>query len=267
MEPKRSDATVTTSLGAIHCLKAGEGPSLLALHGMAASAWSWSRCLPLLARSFTVYVPDLPGHGQSEAKREAVSVEHHAAAMSALLDALDVDRCYLAGAALGSLVALELGVRRPQTVAGLLLLGTPNFPDRQARNDWLGSRAATFVDENGHGVPMQEEAVRARYKARTPTLVQELNAERARAGLWALHDVWAIAAYDAEAAAAALSQPAIFCAGEHDPFASGSAGLRTAAPQARHLALAGVGHYPAWDAPERTAELALELVQRVKSEG
>ncbi|MGH2519648.1 MAG: alpha/beta fold hydrolase, partial [Chloroflexota bacterium] len=97
------------------------------------------------------------------------------------------------------------------------------------------------------------------YKTFTPGLVEGLNAERARAGLWALHDVWAIAAYDAQASAARLSQPAAFCWGSHDPFLDGKEGLVGAAPSARHVVLEGAGHYPAWDAPEATLELALEL--------
>ncbi len=252
--------TLDTASGHIHYVKSGAGPALIALHGMAASSWSWSRSLPELAKSFTVYVPDLIGHGHSEARRDAVSVEHHAVAMASFLEAARIEHCLLAGSALGALVAIELALLEPQTVRGLLLLGTPNFADRQARSAWLASRALTFVNEHGLGIPMQEDAVRERYKVFTPTLVAEVNAERDRAGLWALHDVWAIAAYDAAAAAKRLSQPAIFCFGDHDPFLHGRPGLLAAAPHATHLVLDGVGHYPAWDAPEKTHELALQLI-------
>ncbi|HUZ78622.1 MAG TPA: alpha/beta hydrolase [Chloroflexota bacterium] len=250
---------LATPLGTLHYVRQGNGPALVALHGMAASSWSWSRSLPLLATRFDVYAPDLLGHGQSEARRDAVSVEHHAAAVSALLRAAGIERCILAGAALGAMVALETALLEPERVAAALLLGVPNFRSPADRSAWLASRAAGFVDAQGLGIPMGEPAVRERYKTFTPSLVDELNAERARAGLWALHDVWAIAAYDAQASAARLSQPAAFCWGSHDPFLSGKEGLVSAAPAATHVVLDGAGHYPAWDAPEATLELALQV--------
>ena len=41
----------------------GSAPALLLAHGTGASSHSWRGLAPLLARHFTVYAPDLPGHG------------------------------------------------------------------------------------------------------------------------------------------------------------------------------------------------------------
>ena len=46
-----------------HVQQMGRGPVLLLLHGTGASTHSWRALLPLLAKSFTVVAPDLPGHG------------------------------------------------------------------------------------------------------------------------------------------------------------------------------------------------------------
>src|SRR6516162_6438883 len=44
---------------------AGSGPPLLMLHGYPQTHLAWHRVAPLLARQFTVVLPDLRGYGQS----------------------------------------------------------------------------------------------------------------------------------------------------------------------------------------------------------
>ena len=241
--------------------RGGAGPALMLLHSMAASWWSWSRSVPLLEAHFSVVAPDLLGHGKSEGKRDVVSVEHHAASLEGLAGALGLtDGFYLAGAALGAIVAMELALRRPELIRGLLLLGTPAFPSAEARSAWLANRVATFVGPDGLAAPMDEATVFARYTHREPGLVEHVNQERTQAGLWALHDLWAIATYDSAERARQLKVPTVVtCYGEHDPFLSGRPALIEALPKARHVLMEGVSHYPAWDVPERITEQLLTL--------
>src|SRR5581483_7524237 len=227
---------------------------------MAASWWSWSRSIPLLERQFSVCAPDLLGHGKSEARRDVVSVAHHADSIERLAKVLGLTQgFFLAGAALGSLVALELAVRKPKLVRGLLLFGTPAFPSVNARSAWLANRCATFVGPDGLAAPMDEQTVFERFKHHTPDLVERFNQERAQAGLWALHDLWAIGSYDAVAKARELNVRTTIACGSADPFLPGRDALMQATPKAEHLLLEGVGHYPAWDVPDKTAELLSAL--------
>lgn len=46
-----------------HVQEMGGGPPILLLHGTGASTHSWRGLAPLLASTFTVIAPDLPGHG------------------------------------------------------------------------------------------------------------------------------------------------------------------------------------------------------------
>jgi len=48
------------------CRRAGAGPPLVLLHHAGGSSRRWRRVLPALARDWSVYAPDLPGHGESE---------------------------------------------------------------------------------------------------------------------------------------------------------------------------------------------------------
>lgn len=247
--------------GTFNVYEGGKGPVLLLLHSMAASWWSWSRSIPLLEERFSIRAPDLLGHGKSEAKRDVVSVEHQAESLERFCQAAGLTQgFYLAGSALGALVAMELALRKPKLIRGLLLLGPPAFPTAQERSDWLANRVATFVGPDGLAAPMDEATVFARYAHREPDLVERVNQERTQAGLWALHDLWAIGSYDAvERATQLKAQPAITCYGDHDPFLPGRPSIMKALPQAEHVLLEGAAHYPAWDAPESMLELMLKL--------
>ncbi len=47
---------------ALACANHGQGPVLLLLHGTGASSHTWRDIAPIIARDFTLMMPDLPGH-------------------------------------------------------------------------------------------------------------------------------------------------------------------------------------------------------------
>ncbi|MBP7565108.1 MAG: alpha/beta hydrolase [Burkholderiaceae bacterium] len=57
--------TIVGDAGALHTLRAGDGPPLLLLHGHPQSHAMWHRVAPDLARHFTVVLMDLRGYGDS----------------------------------------------------------------------------------------------------------------------------------------------------------------------------------------------------------
>jgi magnesium chelatase accessory protein len=74
-----------------HVQVAGQGPTILLLHGTGSSAHSFADLLPRLAEAATVVVPDLPGHGYTRgAAMESLTLPRIAADLDALLDALQV---------------------------------------------------------------------------------------------------------------------------------------------------------------------------------
>ena len=48
---------------------AGEGPTVVLIHGIAGSSTTWRAVMPALAEHYTVIAPDLLGHGQSAKPR------------------------------------------------------------------------------------------------------------------------------------------------------------------------------------------------------
>jgi magnesium chelatase accessory protein len=109
------------------------GPTLLLLHGTGASSHSFRALAPLLARRARILVPDLPGHGFSDAlPGRGMSMHGMAAALEALLGALGASPTlalgHSAGAALLVRMCLDdrLALTRLMSIGGALLpLGGP----------------------------------------------------------------------------------------------------------------------------------------------
>jgi pimeloyl-ACP methyl ester carboxylesterase len=49
----------------LHYVKGGKGPLVYLVHGFGQTWYKWHQLMPLLARSYTVVAPDLPGLGES----------------------------------------------------------------------------------------------------------------------------------------------------------------------------------------------------------
>lgn len=53
----------------MHFITGGHGPLVLLVHGFGQTWYEWHQLMPLLARNYTVVVPDLPGLGLSDAPK------------------------------------------------------------------------------------------------------------------------------------------------------------------------------------------------------
>lgn len=78
-----------------------------------------------LGRDRSVYAPDLPGSGESEAPDHAPTVADHAAAFIDLIDSLRLKQVDVIGYQTGSLAAIELALARPEQVRRVVLIGVP----------------------------------------------------------------------------------------------------------------------------------------------
>lgn len=128
----------TVALGnrQIHLHEFGAGPPVLMLHGGgpgASGLSNYARNIDALAARFRVLVPDLPGYGGSS---KGVNSEDPfgdlAAAMLALLDALDIDRAHVVGNSLGGASALRMALEQPGRVDRLVLMGPGGIGISQA---------------------------------------------------------------------------------------------------------------------------------------
>lgn len=95
-------------------------PALLLLHGFPSSSRTFRAIIPALAETAYVIAPDLPAFGASDIV-SAPSFEAFTDAISELLTHLSVDRCTIYLHDFGAPVGLNLAMRAPDKVAGLII--------------------------------------------------------------------------------------------------------------------------------------------------
>src|SRR3954447_10427340 len=104
--------------------RAGEGPLLVLLHGIASTADTWSPVVDALAARHTVIAPDLLGHGASAKPRGDYSLGAYASGLRDLLTALGHDKGTIVGHSLGGGVAMQLAYQFPDRCERLVLVSS-----------------------------------------------------------------------------------------------------------------------------------------------
>jgi pimeloyl-ACP methyl ester carboxylesterase len=89
----------------VHWREAGQGRALVLLHGLGDSHLTWSKVLPVLARTRRVLVPDLCGHGFSGRPDAAYTLDWHARTMARWLERVGVESADVVGHSYGGGVA------------------------------------------------------------------------------------------------------------------------------------------------------------------
>ncbi|MFD7275805.1 alpha/beta fold hydrolase [Streptomyces sp. NPDC059862] len=107
--------------------RVGTGAPLLLLHGIGHHRQVWDPVIPALAPERDVIAVDLPGCGESPALPAGLAhdLPSMTAVLTALCEALDVERPHVAGNSLGGLLALQLG--RDRLVRSVTALSPAGF--------------------------------------------------------------------------------------------------------------------------------------------
>lgn len=136
---------VDTGRGRVVWRRFGDGPPLVLLHGGHGCWLHWARNIAPLARRFTVWVPDLPGYGESDLPPEptlASLVDSTRATLDTLVGSATA--LHLVGFSFGGLVAASLaasrGAVRQLALLGAVGHGGPRRPRGELRS-WRDAAA------------------------------------------------------------------------------------------------------------------------------
>jgi pimeloyl-ACP methyl ester carboxylesterase len=110
----------------VRYVRAGSGPAVVLIHGLASSVVTWRDVLPVLARDHDVVAVDLPGFGASDQPAD-LSPDCYPAIVTALMDRLGIARASLVGNSLGGAVAVWVAARAPTRVDRLVLLDAAGY--------------------------------------------------------------------------------------------------------------------------------------------
>jgi pimeloyl-ACP methyl ester carboxylesterase len=252
---------------------AGDGPTLLLIHGMAGSSATWQAIIPRLSKKFRVIAPDLLGHGVSAKPRGDYSLGAFAVFLRDLLDELGVDRATVIGQSLGGGIAMQFAHQHRDYCERLALIGSGGLgPDLSPLLRMLSAPGAEFVLPvvapqpvlnlgNKIGSWLTSAGIQSPRAGQMWHAYSSLSdAETRRAFLRTLRSV---VDYRGQAVSAlnklhvAQGLPALLIWGDNDriiPVAHAYA-AHDAVPGSRLEVLEGVGHFPHVEAPMAVADI------------
>lgn len=132
----------------------GNGPNLLFVSGLGGGTWSWYGQIPYFSRHYRTIVFDNRGAGRSSMPPGPYAMKNFAHDTLALLDHLDIDRCFMVGLSMGGMIAQETALKAPERFEALVLGCThPGGPRKVSPSSQVLAR---FTDNQGLS---QEEIV------------------------------------------------------------------------------------------------------------
>ncbi|MAF39794.1 MAG: hypothetical protein CL696_13100 [Chloroflexi bacterium] len=100
----------------------GEGPPVVALHGLASSGHWYDLVAPLLCDGYRIIAPDQRGHGKTSQAPSGYDWPTLASDVAGLMDRLALDRAVVMGHSWGGHVAIAVAAYHPERVSGLVMI-------------------------------------------------------------------------------------------------------------------------------------------------
>jgi pimeloyl-ACP methyl ester carboxylesterase len=230
----------------------GGGPKTLVAHGgWVGSGELWLQPFERLSRSWRTITYDHRGTGATVDRAPAVTFERLVQDLFRVLDALEVDRCVLAGESAGASVVLEAALRDPSRFTGLVIVGGRYHGGRTVgaarlmegcKTDFRGTMEA-FVNAC---VPEEDCEAERRWGK------QIVNRSTGPAAVQLMECVEMV---DVERRLGEISLPTLILHGSRDVIAPLAAAENLAAklPRSRLIVLDGAGHVPTITRPGEVA--------------
>ncbi|GGU43932.1 alpha/beta fold hydrolase [Lentzea flava] len=115
----------------VHYKRAGQGPTVVLLHGSGSSLEGFERVAALLSASYDVIRPDLPGFGRTGPRPDRdYRVRTYARTIARFTAALQVPHFVVVGNSLGGNIAWNLALDAPERVDGLVLVNATGYPEK-----------------------------------------------------------------------------------------------------------------------------------------
>lgn len=234
---------------------AGSERAVVLVHGFTDSSRSFAPLEPYMA-DMRLIMPDLRGHGGSHRPDDTYRIADFAADIACLMEALDVRDALVVGHSLGAMVAVELAASRPDLVGALATISCALKPE-------IGESDPIFIGVASLQDPINpaHEFFDSWHACNGPVdagflaeLAQEAVAIPAR--LWR-RILQEIRDCDLTERAAVIRQPSLILHGTADPLfdLTQAHALRRRLDCSVIIEIAGCGHNPHWEQPQRVSKM------------
>lgn len=237
-----------------------ERTPLICVHHSGGSGRFFTPMLRELGQDRSLYAPDLPGHGSSDAAAKT-SVAEFAGAIGDFLDNLRLRTVDVFGYQFGAQIAAELAIARPQQVRRVMLWGMPAYT-AQERSALAQHAGALGAREDGADVVEEwRRALDRRGPGATVSMVAEEFGDRLRAGVHGARACAASLDYSPAERLPLVRQPTLILR-LRDEFWDHAPRVRTSLPNGSMLDLPDYGQGFLGAAPQRFASVAREFFDR-----
>jgi 2-hydroxy-6-oxonona-2,4-dienedioate hydrolase len=111
----------------IHYVEAGSGPTVILLHGLGGDASNWAATIPVLSKSFHVFVPDQIGFGASDKPLANYRVGMLVDFLDGFCKKLAITKATIVGNSLGGWTAMAFTLAHPEKVERMVLVDSAGF--------------------------------------------------------------------------------------------------------------------------------------------
>lgn len=238
-------------------------PPIVLIHGFGLDRSVWHPFVSEHLSDFMVILPDMRGHGESDAPQGPYQMDLMADDLTELLDTLDVDQAIVCGHSMGGYVCLALASQYPDRLAGLGLITTNADADNE---DKRAGRYALIEEIKTYGAVAVADNLAPRL-SNDPAVVKQshyLISRTEPAGLIGALEGMAQRP-DRAALLPEINVPALVVAGEDDQITifEDAKSMAKSLPQGQFLGLQGAGHMPMVETPAALGKGLHALIQRV----
>ncbi len=255
-----------SSVGPVHYIDEGSGPTLLALHGNPDWSFIYRKIVGDLRGDFRCVVPDYPGFGLSvHPEGYAYTAAEHAVVVGELVDHLDLRDMVVMGQDWGGPIGMEIASLRPERVRGLIMGNTWFWPADErmikAFSSMMGSRPVQWLITNRNlfvtGLMRRSLKVRlsdkefSHYTDVVPTPASRCGIAKFPKEILGAH-AW-LGELEKRVSSTLGDVDVLLVFGRKDPALASEATIdrwRRHFPQARYVDLPDAGHYIQEDAPD-----------------
>jgi pimeloyl-ACP methyl ester carboxylesterase len=244
-----------------YALGPADGPVVVLVHGLGGRAEDWRNLAPYFARAgYRVYLPDLPGYGQSARPADfSYSVRDEAGVVVGFFDALGLKQVDLGGWSMGGWIVQRVAAEHPDRVQRLIIIDSAGVYERPAWDTRLFT--PTTAEELD-----QLDALLMPHPPRVPGFVARDILRHARRNAWVIHRALAsmLTGRDStDGLLPGLKMPVLIVWGAEDHITPLSQGERIhqLVPQSELDVIAGCGHLAPVQCAAQMAPTVVEFVK------
>jgi len=112
-------------------------PSLTLIHGVGGSAKDFAKIIKQLSKHYQLFIPDLPGYGNSKSPKNTFLPSKYTKAMNEVLPYLVPKRNIIVGHSMGGNIAVQLSIKNPDLAEKLILIDAAGFINKFSYGQYI----------------------------------------------------------------------------------------------------------------------------------